>query len=165
MPLKLKVGWFSFSCSEDSTIIFTELLNTHYQEWIKLIDFRSILVMQKKSDIDDLDVAFIEGAITSDLQEKKLIKIRKNSKKLVAVGSCAVIGMPSSQRNLFNNQLNKEISEILIRFQYAATVKKISDVVQVDDTVPGCPMNEAVFLQVINKYLKEFAITPRTVSG
>ncbi|OGG03561.1 hypothetical protein A2W14_03195 [Candidatus Gottesmanbacteria bacterium RBG_16_37_8] len=160
MARKLKIGWFSFSCSEDSTIIFTEILNDYYRQWKNLIDFKSILVMQRKSSIEDLDVAFIEGAITSDSQEEKLKKIRKNTKKLVAVGSCAVIGMPSSQRNQFvDENLNKEIAEILIRFQYKEKVLKVSDIVKVDDNVPGCPMNEAVFLQVINKYLKEFGIS------
>ncbi|OGG18777.1 hypothetical protein A3D78_02055 [Candidatus Gottesmanbacteria bacterium RIFCSPHIGHO2_02_FULL_39_14] len=159
MAKKLKVGWFSFSCSEDSTIIFTELLNDHYLEWKNLIDFRSILVMQKKSEIHNLDVAFIEGAITSSEQEEKLKTIRQNSKKLVAVGSCAVIGMPSSQRNLFDEKLNQEIAEILIRFQYSAKVRKVSELVKVDDTVPGCPMNEKVFLDLVNKYLQEFGVS------
>lgn len=155
---KLKIGWFSFSCSEDSTIIFTELLNDHYREWKNLIDFRSILVMQKKSIITDLDVAFIEGAITSETQEKKLKNIRGNSRKLVAVGSCAVVGRPSSQRNQFDEETKAEIAAILTRFSYASYVKKVADIVTVDETVPGCPMNEMVFLKVLDKYLKEFQI-------
>ena len=30
---RLVVGWFSFTCCEDSTILFTELLNDHFDEW------------------------------------------------------------------------------------------------------------------------------------
>lgn len=156
MKRKLRVGWFSFSCCEDSTIIFTELLNEYYKEWLDKIEFSSALVMQKKSEIKDLDVAFVEGAITSEKQEEKLLEIRKNSKKLVAVGACACVGMPSAQRNLFDEKTNNEIRNILLRFQYADKVKKISEVVPVDNQVPGCPMDETIFLQVINKYLKEF---------
>ena len=115
-------------------------------------------VLQKRSDIKGLDVAFIEGAVTAEKQEQKLKEIRNNCRKLVAVGSCAVIGLPSSQRNNFNENQKSEISEILIRFQYARNVKKISDVVAVDDTIPGCPMSENAFLKVLNKYLKEFKI-------
>lgn len=158
MEKKLKIGWFSFSCCEDSTIIFTEMLNDHYQEWKKIIDFKSILVMQKKESLEDIDVAFVEGAITSPKQEEKLKEIRAKSKKLVAIGACACIGMPSSQRNLFDQKTKEEINPILIRFQYAQTVKKLSEVVQVDDQVQGCPMDENIFLQILNKYLKEFNI-------
>lgn len=155
---KLKIGWFSFSCCEDSTIIFTEILNDHYREWKNLIDFRSIAVMQKRENLEDLDAAFVEGAITSERQEKKLKEIRNKAKKLVAIGACACIGMPSAQRNLFDEKINKEIENILIRFQYAKNVRKLSEIVAVDDQVPGCPMDEEEFLSVINKYLNEFGI-------
>lgn len=156
MPRRLRIGWFSFSCCEDSTIIFTELLNDHYLEWKNKIEFVSALVLQKRSKIEDLDVSFVEGAITSEKQEQKLLEIRKESKKLVAIGACACVGMPSSQRNLFDEGTKQEIKNILIRFQYKDKVQKLSDIVTVDDQVPGCPMDENVFLKVINKYLKEF---------
>jgi sulfhydrogenase subunit delta len=158
MPRKLRVGWFSFSCCEDSTIIFTELLNDHYREWKDRIEFVSALVLQKKTAIKNLDIAFVEGAITSETQEKKLLEIRRESKKLVAIGACACIGMPSSLRNLFDETTKREIENILIRFQYADKVKKLSEVVTVDDQVPGCPMDENLFIQAINKYLDEFNI-------
>ena len=159
MTKKLRVGLFSFSCTEDSTIIFTELLNDHYKEWKDKIEIVSALVLQKRSEVKNLDLAFVEGAITSEKQKKKLLEIRKESKKLVAIGACACIGMPSGQRNLFAEKTKEEIKNILIRFQYAEKVKKISDIVIVDDQVPGCPMDEKIFLQIMNKYLKEFGIT------
>lgn len=158
MTKKLKMGWFSFSCSEDSTIIFSELLNNHYREWKKKIEFCSALFFQKKNEIRDLDIAFVEGAITSFSQEEKLKLIRKNTQKLIAVGACACVGMPSGQRNIFNEKTKEEIKNILIRFQYAEKVKKISEVVTVDDQVPGCPMDENIFLQILNKYFKEFGV-------
>lgn len=158
MSKKLRIGWFSFSCCEDSTIIFTELLNDYYREWKNLLEFVSAAVLKKKGAIKNIDVSFVEGAITSTKQEEKLLKIRKESKRIVAVGACACIGMPSAQRNMFDEKLNEEIKNILIRFQYADKVRKLSEVVKVDDQVPGCPMDENIFLSVINKYLKEFGV-------
>lgn len=158
MPKKLRIGWFSFSCCEDSTIIFTELLNEHFQEWKEKIEFCSALVLRKKNTLKDLDVAFVEGAITSKKQEEKLLEIRRESKKLIAIGACACIGMPSAQRNLFDDKKNTEIKNILIRFNYAKSVRKLSEVVPVDDFVHGCPMDENIFLQIMTKYLKEFNI-------
>ena len=43
---KIKIGWFSFSCCEDNVIVFTELLNDHWQEWKKLFDFRHVRVLK-----------------------------------------------------------------------------------------------------------------------
>lgn len=158
MARKLRVGWFSFSCCEDSTITFTELLNDHWREWKNRIDFRSALVLQRREDLSELDVAFVEGAIASPAQEEKLKKIRDVAKKLVAIGSCACAGLPSGQRNAFDEPTRSEISPILTQFGYAATVKKLSDIIRVDDQVNGCPMDEKVFLQVLNKYIQEFHI-------
>ncbi len=155
---KLRVGWFSFSCSEDSTIMFTELLNDHYKEWKHLGEFKYFLPLQKREDFSEIDVAFIEGAIASLAQEKKVKQIRNLAKKVVAIGSCACIGMPSSQRNLFDEKTREEISQVMLRFSYADKVKKVSDVVPVDDMVNGCPMDTKVFLQVLTKYLHEFGV-------
>jgi len=153
MEKKLSIGWFSFSCCEDSTIVFTELLNDHFYEWAKYIDFRHVRVLKKNNTLKDLDIAFVEGAITGDLQEQKLKTIRQKAKKLVAIGSCAVIGSPSNQRNFFNRSQLDEIMPILQKFKYKEKVLKLSDIVTVDETIPGCPMNEQKFLELINKFL------------
>ncbi len=158
MQKKLRIGWFSFSCSEDSTIIFTELLNDYYKEWRDKIEFCYFGILQKRNEMKDLDVAFVEGAITSKGQEEKLIKIRSVSKKLVGVGACAIIGLPAGQRNNFDTKTIEEINPILMRFRYNKKVKKLSDIITVDDIVPGCPMDENTFLNILNKYLKEFGI-------
>ena len=44
------------------------------------------------NSIEDLDVAFVEGAISSPSQEKELQKIRDNCKYLVTIGACACTG-------------------------------------------------------------------------
>src|SRR3990170_8488166 len=117
---KKRIGWFSFTCCEDSTIIFTELLNTHYKEWMRKIEFvhAKILRRDEYPEIQPMDVAFIEGAISSDIQEEKLKKIRAKTKTLVAIGSCAVTGAPSNQRNFFSSENNAEIKHILETFKY-----------------------------------------------
>lgn len=152
---KIKIGWFSFTCCEDSTILFTELLNRHYQDWLPKIEFVHARIFKKdKSDeILPMDIAFVEGAISSDEQEIKLKKIREKTKVLVAIGSCAVLGSPANQRNFFNKRQIEEIKPILERFQYKEKVLKIADIVKVDHTVPGCPMDERTFLTIFEKLI------------
>jgi len=152
---KLKIGWFSFSCCEDSTIVFTELLNDHWQEWKELFDFRHVRVLKSKNVFDEFDIAFVEGAIASETHAKTLKEIRQKSKKLVAIGACAVQGMPSAQRNTFNEEQNKAIEFLLARFAALPKVLKLSDVVKVDAQVPGCPMDPKVFLETVNKLVSE----------
>lgn len=156
---KLVIGWFSFTCSEDSTILLTELLNDHLEDWKKVVEFRHLKALKTKNSLENLDVAFIEGAISSDSQAKEAQKIRDNAKYVVAVGACACTGLPSSSRNQFvDEQITERIKWYMSNFSYGKDVKKLGDVIRVDDLVPGCPMNVPIFLTALNKYLKLFNI-------
>jgi coenzyme F420-reducing hydrogenase gamma subunit len=88
---KLVVGWFSFTCCEDSTILLTELLNDHLDEWKKVVEFRHMKALKTSDSLSGLDVAFVEGAISSDAQAEEVQRIRENAKYVVAIGtrSCA----------------------------------------------------------------------------
>jgi sulfhydrogenase subunit delta len=156
---KLVIGWFSFTCCEDSTIILTELLNDHFDEWKKLIEFRHMRVLKTKNDMSNLDVAFIEGAASSQKHEEEMKKIRENAKYVVAIGACACTGMPSASRNSFaDKELNEKIQWYMKTFNYGQKVKKLDEVIKVDDYVQGCPMNVQTFTDTVGKYLKLFGI-------
>lgn len=155
---KLKIGWFSFTCCEDSTIVFVEMMNDNFFKWKKLLDIKHARVLKKNNKLKDIDVAFVEGAIATDHDAEMLKEIRKNSKKLVAIGSCAINAMPAGQRNNFDENLKKEIAFLIERFKQMEKVQAVKEIVTVDDEVPGCPMEENVFLNILDKYLKEFGV-------
>jgi len=148
---KLIVGWFTFTCSEDSTILMLEVLNQHWQDWTKKINFKYAKALRKSPILGPMDIAFVEGAISSAKQSGKLKQIRSLAKTLVAIGACAVTGYPSAQRNLFNPDQQAKIKPILEKFSYNPKVQKLSDLVTVDYQVPGCPMDEIKFINLINK--------------
>jgi len=158
MKKKLKVGIFSFTGDEGCVIYFLEMLNERYKEWFELIDFKHARILKRKSIVKDIDVAFVEGAISSKKEEEKLREVRNNSKRVVAIGSCAISGNPSNQRNFFNMETKQEIDFLLKRFNMNEKVLPISEFVKVDDVVPGCPMIEENFVEVLTKYLKEFNV-------
>lgn len=159
---KLKIGWFSCTCCEDSTMVWIELMNQNFSDWKKLLEIRHARVLKKNNTLKDIDVAFVEGAITTESDAKKLREIRKNCKRLVAIGSCAINGMPAAQRNLFNDELKEEISALIKRFKQTDKVRSVKEVVQVDDEVQGCPMEEDAFLKLLDKYLVEFGVKSAT---
>jgi coenzyme F420-reducing hydrogenase gamma subunit len=156
---KLAIGWFTFTCCEDSTILFTELLNNHFDEWKKVVEFRHAKVIKTKNSMEGIDVAFVEGAISSDTQLKEVKEIRENAKYVVAIGSCACTGMPSASRNEFaSDEINERIKWYMSHFDYSEKVQKLEDVIKVDSKVDGCPMDVPTFLETLQKYLKEFGI-------
>ena len=156
---RLVVGWFSFTCCEDSTILFAELLNDHFDEWRKVVEFRHIKTLKTNNSLSGLDVAFVEGAISSESQAREARQIRENSEYVVAIGACACTGQPSTSRNQFaSEQINERIQWYLSHFDYGKEVKRLNEVVRVDDMVRGCPMKVPAFLQTLAKYLELFDI-------
>lgn len=153
------MGWFSFTCCEDSTILLTELLNDRLDEWKHVIEFRHMKALKTRNSLSGLDVAFIEGAISSDSQAEEARRIRENAKYVVAVGACACTGKPSTSRNQFvSEQLNERIRWYLSHFDYGPEVRTLDEVVRVDDMVRGCPMKVPSFLQTLEKYLRLFDV-------
>jgi coenzyme F420-reducing hydrogenase gamma subunit len=155
---KVRVGWFSYSCCEDSTIVFTEILNEHWQDWKNLLEFVHARVLQANNKWEPMDVAFIEGAVASEKQAEEIRKIRGFAKKVVAIGSCACTGMPSAQRNFFPAQTKEDVQMLVDRFAGSKEVKKLADVIAVDYQVPGCPMDPNNFLKALGQVLKDLGV-------
>lgn len=157
---RLAVGWFSFTCCEDSTILLTELLNDHLEEWVKVVEFRHMKSLKSNNSLSGLDVAFVEGAISSDSQAEEVRRIRENAEYVVAIGACACTGKPSTSRNQFvDEQLNERIQWYLDHFDYGPNVMPLGDVIRVDDMVRGCPMKVPDFVQTLEKYLWLFEVS------
>ena len=154
-PKKIAIGWFSFSCSEDSTIVFTELMNDHWREWKRIFDFRHVRVLKSQNIMDAFDIAFIEGGIAAPEHVEKLKHIRSISKKLVAIGACAVTGLPAGQRAGFTDAQKAEIQFLVDRFGALPKVLAVKEVVLVDAEVPGCPMNTDIFLKAVTALVAE----------
>jgi len=155
---KLRVGIFSFTGDEGCVITFLEILNIYFFKWKDIIEFKYARVLQSKNEVKDIDVSFVEGAISSPREEKSIKKIRKNSKRVVAIGSCAIDGSPSNHRNFFDAARKKEIMPIIKKFNLNKRVEPLNKFIKVDTIVPGCPMMEGKFIEVLNKYFKEFGI-------
>jgi coenzyme F420-reducing hydrogenase gamma subunit len=153
---KLRVGWITFTCSEDSSIVLLELMNKHYFEWKQKLDFRYCRPLKSKNVLDSFDVFFVEGAISNEREKEKLLEIRSKTRYLVATGSCACTGYPSAQRNDFSPAQRAQITPFLRQWNLYEKVLRVDEVVRVDEHVDGCPMIEVRFLEVLDKYLSEF---------
>lgn len=163
MP-KLNIGWYSFACCEDNTIMFAELLNDYFFEFKAHFDFVDAPVLSSKRDQKiPLDIVFIEGASNCDEHSETMKQLRGRSKKVVAIGSCACTGMPSAQRNNFSSEQKQEINYLIDRFKYGEKVLKVADVISVDAQVVGCPMDLDNFMAAVNTLLVEFGHTPITL--
>ena len=134
-------------------IAFVETLNKKYFEWTEKMDIEYFRALKKVKPIKPMDIAFVEGAITTPSEIRKLKLIRKNAKKLVALGSGAINGWPSNMRNDFNNVKKKEIAELVEKLNQIETVSPIKEFVKIDDEISGCPVDEKLFIKKMEGYL------------
>ena len=76
-----------------------------------------------------------------------------------AIGACACTGQPSTSRNQFASELiNERIRWYLSHFDYGKEVKRLNEMIRVDDMVRGCPMKVPSFLETLDKYLEIFGL-------
>jgi len=152
---KIRIGWFSYSCCEDSTIVLTEIMNDHWQFFKKTFEFVHARVLQSRNRWEPMDVAFIEGAVADEHQAEEVRKIRGLAKVVVAIGSCACTGMPSASRNNFSEKQKQEIQFLIEKFKASPKVRKLAEVIKVDAEVPGCPMDPKNFLAAVTKLVAQ----------
>ncbi len=151
---KLKVGVYSMTCCEGCSVVLIEAFNHKFNEYMKNIDFVDFRTLKPFKKVNKTDVAFVEGAISTQSEVKKLKEIRAKTKKLVALGSGAVSGFPSDQRNKFDTKKKKEIAPILEMFHQIDKISPLKKFVKVDDEIDGCPVSEEDLTKKIEGYLK-----------
>jgi len=154
MAKKKRVGIFSFTCDEGCSIFLVEIFNKKLVEWLEKMELVYFLSIKDHTDAKEMDIAVVEGSITSEEDKKRIENIRKNSKILIGMGNCSITGMPSCHRNNFNEEQKEKISGHLKKFKFLPKCMAIKEVVKLDAEAPGCPMDDKKFIEVFEKYLK-----------
>lgn len=150
---KKRVGIFSLTCDEGCTIYMIEVFNQKLLAWLEKMEIVHFLSVSDKREFADLDIALIEGTISTERDKREVEEIRKKSKILIAMGSCAITALPSGQRNNFDAPKLAEIREALDSHDFLPKCLALDEVVKVDDEIIGCPIDEKKFVEVFEKYL------------
>ena len=136
---KVKIGSFDFTCCEGCQLQLANKEST-LPDFLNLLDIRNFREISSERH-DDYDIALVEGSITRRDEIERLKAIRAQAKVLIAFGACACFGG-------VNNLKNKIPQDEAIREVYDGKAietmpsMKISDIVQVDLSIPGCPVSK-----------------------
>jgi len=111
-----------------------------------------------------VDIALVEGSVSTDEDEHKIRLIRANTGTLVALGDCAVTGNVPAMRNAFTvpalfDRAYRET--VTLQPQNPAQnlpvllqrVRPVHEVVRVDVQVPGCPPSADTIYTVLSELL------------
>ncbi|HUN84267.1 MAG TPA: hypothetical protein VMU48_07800 [Terracidiphilus sp.] len=122
----------------------------------ELVDVVYSPIVDAKEFPDQVDIALVEGAVSSVDDEKKIHKIRAHSKTVVAMGDCAVAGNVPSMRNpigpaaildraYFENASAQQQIPCIVVPTLLDKVRPIHEFVKVDVFLPGCPPSADTF--------------------
>jgi NAD-reducing hydrogenase small subunit len=121
--------------------------------------------VDQKEFPENVDVALVEGAVSSDEDLEKIRKVRARSRLLVSLGDCAVTANIPSMRNPFkvqdvldrayveNTTLNPGAPTACVP-TLLAKARPIHEFVNVDVFVPGCPPSADTIYLVLTDILE-----------
>lgn len=107
----------------------------------------------------DVDIAFVEGSITTPDEQERIQAVRANSRYLVTIGACATAGGVQALRN--NADAPAWIASVYASPQFIdtlATSTPVSEHVRVDYELWGCPINSRQVLALLRAML--FGVAP-----
>jgi sulfhydrogenase subunit delta len=148
--MKPRIGIFGLSGCWGEQIV---ILNCEDQllDLVGALEIVDFLGGSSTNDHDGpLNIAFVEGSVANEREERELRRIRERAELLVACGTCACFGGVAAMDS-------EQPREDLIRQVYGSNGSRmgwdirphrpLSDFVKVNLALPGCPMEKSEFLR------------------
>lgn len=152
VPRVVLVGLAScFGCQINITNVEQHLL-----EVLGQIDMQYWQLTSSEPMPDDIDVAVIEGAVTTEEAERTVKDLRNRASVVMTIGSCAnTTGIPGiasrsyegRQEEVYGSHVPTLVSDI------AFTPKAVHDVIDVDYEVACCPIDPLDFVKTLQSAL------------
>ena len=115
------------------------------------VEFADFLTASSVNDTTGpLDVAFVEGSVGTAREEAALRRIRERAGLLVAIGSCACFGgVAAAWDGPARDAAAVDVYGAAARGYDIRPHRALRDVVRVDASIPGCPIEKDEFLQAV----------------
>lgn len=138
---KSRMGVFKFTSCDGCQL---SLLNLE-DDLLRLVDLFDIAYFPEAMDKPlrgTLDLALVEGSVSTARQKDEIVDIRERSRYLIAMGSCATSGGLQALRNWASLSHYKTLAYPSPQgVQALSTSTPISDHVHVDYELYGCPIS------------------------
>lgn len=142
MDKKVKIGVFKFTGCAGCQMEILRMEDV-FLKLVDIVDISYWVMVKRENDSGPWDISFVEGAISTPEEKEEIKEIRKKSKILVAFGDCAIGGCIPSIKNFISSH----------------KIKGISEFVEVDAILKGCPPHRENFISLLISLLKD--IKPR----
>lgn len=126
----------------------------------ELVDIRHFLEAGLADEDACVDIAFVEGSISTRGELERIRRIRENSRLLITLGACATAGGLQALRNLDDSD-DEWKGAIYARPEAIETLAHVEPIrarVNVDFELWGCPVNGRQVLATVRQLL--FGVAP-----
>lgn len=158
MTSKPRVAIHKFSSCDGCQLAFLNL----GEDLLTLAQLVDIVHFAEAGLLDEqatVDIAFIEGSVSTPREAERIKDIRANSRYLITMGACATSGGVQALRNMADAGAWFEAIYAKPEYIYALdTVSAIAQHVKVDLELWGCPVNGRQVLAAVRDLL--YGVTP-----
>lgn len=158
----IKVAVHKFSSCDGCQLAFLNM-GAELLTLSNLVEIVHFVEAGMQNENAQVDIAFIEGSISTAEEMERIQRIRKNSHYLITIGACATSGGIQALRNMNDHQ--EWLQSVYAEPEYISTLDKvrpISELVRVDFEIWGCPVSSAQVKQAISSLLQ--GVTPKDSS-
>lgn len=155
---KIKIGIYGLTgCAGDQLAILNceEQLIKIFEEF-EIVNF---LMAQSNNLDEDVDIALVEGSVSTDKDAEFIKRIREKSQKVVAIGVCSAFGgiqAMLTDTGQWQQAYENVYPEVEISCCNAIQPSPIDAFVSVDYYLPGCPISKEQVLLMLSRILKGY---------
>jgi sulfhydrogenase subunit delta len=151
---KPKIGIFSLTgCGGDQLMILN--MEDVLLDVLSYFDIKDFQEGSSYHEDTELDIALVEGSVSTETDLKRLKEIRERSKVLIALGDCAIGGCVQAMRNgqVSMAERMKKVYGKDENYYDILEPKGLGSHVKVDLEVPGCPIEKKQVARAITSLL------------
>ncbi|GGO86934.1 sulfhydrogenase subunit delta [Marinobacterium nitratireducens] len=121
----------------------------------RLVEIRHFIEAGLNDFDADVDIAFVEGSITTPEDEARILKVRERARFLVAIGACACSGGVQALRNV--KESGGWAGAVYANTAYLdslAESRSVAQLVKVDLELWGCPISGRQLIATVRALLQ-----------
>ena len=159
-PAKTRVAVHKFSSCDGCQLGFLNL-GEQLLALAEMVEISHFAEAGMLDEFSSVDIAFVEGSISTEEDIKRIEAIRENSGYVITIGACATSGGLQALRNMADaDQWHQAIYAEPSFVKTLKTSTPIAEHIKVDFELWGCPISTRQLLWTIRSLL--FGATPST---
>jgi len=154
-PSKPKVAVYKFSSCDGCQL---SLLNLEDEllDLASAVDIAYFIEATRTVKPGPYDIGIVEGSITTPHEAERIKDVRAECKFLISLGTCATSGGIQALRNFTKaSDLAAKVYDHPEYLSYLETATAISEHVQVDLEIWGCPVNKYLVVEALAALLQK----------